>query len=60
MLIIRGKKAVLVSFLSFLCFTLLAQSFPENYNVVWTSQSKNSSESMPCGGGGVGLNVWVE
>jgi len=30
------------------------------YNVVWTSQSKNSSESMPCGGGDIGLNVWVE
>ncbi|WP_229204220.1 DUF5703 domain-containing protein [Dyadobacter alkalitolerans] len=26
----------------------------------WTSQSKNSGESMPCGGGDVGLNVWVE
>lgn len=32
----------------------------KDYNVVWTSQSKNSSESMPCGGGDVGLNVWVE
>ena len=31
---------------------------PENY--VWTSQSHNSSESMPCGGHDVGLNVWVE
>jgi len=31
-----------------------------NYNLVWTSQSANSSESMPCGGGDVGLNVWVE
>jgi hypothetical protein len=30
------------------------------YNVVWTAQSKNSSESMPCGGGDIGLNVWVE
>ncbi|QDK81053.1 hypothetical protein EXU85_21535 [Spirosoma sp. KCTC 42546] len=28
--------------------------------VIWTSQSKNSSESMPCGGGDIGLNVWVE
>ncbi|MCF2497387.1 DUF5703 domain-containing protein [Dyadobacter chenhuakuii] len=26
----------------------------------WTSQSKNSGESMPCGGGDIGLNVWVE
>lgn len=32
----------------------------ERFNVVWNSQSKNSSESMPCGGGDIGLNVWVE
>lgn len=32
----------------------------DRYNVVWTSQSRNSSESMPCGGGDIGLNVWVE
>lgn len=31
-----------------------------DYSVRWTSQSKNSSESMPCGGGDIGLNVWVE
>jgi len=30
------------------------------YNVIWKSQSQNSSESMPCGGGDIGLNVWVE
>jgi hypothetical protein len=30
------------------------------YHVVWTSPSKNASESMPCGGGDIGLNVWVE
>ena len=29
-------------------------------NIVWTSQSANSSESMPCGGHDIGLNVWVE
>lgn len=39
----------------------MAQSDPvSQYNVAWTSQSKNSSESMPCGGGDIGLNVWVE
>ncbi|MBZ0299967.1 MAG: DUF5703 domain-containing protein [Anaerolineae bacterium] len=32
----------------------------KQYNVVWGSQSLNSSESMPCGGGDIGLNVWVE
>lgn len=33
---------------------------PVAYNVVWNSQSKNAGESMPCGGGDIGLNVWVE
>ncbi|MCD0468045.1 DUF5703 domain-containing protein [Flavobacterium sp. ENC] len=32
----------------------------KNYNQVWNRQSKNSSESMPLGGGDIGLNVWVE
>ncbi len=35
-------------------------SWLDPYNVVWTTQSRNSGESMPCGGGGAGLNVWVE
>lgn len=30
------------------------------YNVVWNSPSPNSGASMPCGGGDIGLNVWVE
>lgn len=30
------------------------------YNVVWNSQSQNSSESMPLVGHSVGCNVWVE
>lgn len=32
----------------------------ESCNMVWTTQSENSSESMPCGGGDIGVNVWVE
>ena len=32
----------------------------DQYNIVWSEQSKNSSESMPCGGRDIGLNVWVE
>jgi hypothetical protein len=30
------------------------------YDLVWTSPSRNAGESMPCGGGDIGLNVWVE
>ncbi|UUF13601.1 MULTISPECIES: DUF5703 domain-containing protein [Flavobacterium] len=32
----------------------------DNYNQVWNTQSSNSSESMPLGGGDIGMNVWVE
>ena len=32
----------------------------DQYNVVWTSQSSNSGASMPCSGGDIGLNVWME
>ncbi len=32
----------------------------QHANVVWDQLSRNSSESMPCGGGDIGLNVWVE
>ncbi len=56
-------------FILFICCILLilfsatAQkifTLPESYNPVWTTQSKDASESMPCGGGSIGLNVWVE
>lgn len=46
----------------FLCFFVLlvlaVGAQPQDYE--WISPSKNSSESMPCGGGDVGMNVWVE
>lgn len=29
-------------------------------DIVWTTASQNSSESMPCGGGDIGMNVWAE
>jgi hypothetical protein len=32
----------------------------DSYNVAWTTQSKDSSGSMPCGGGDIGCNVWAE
>ena len=35
-------------------------SYLDNYTVDWNTPSKNSSESMPLGGGDIGLNVWVE
>lgn len=32
----------------------------KNYNIRWDSQSKDCSESMPCGGHDLGMNIWVE
>jgi hypothetical protein len=46
-------------FLSSCCAYVNAQ-IPANYNIVWNTQSKNASESMPCGGGDIGMNVWVQ
>src|SRR5690606_5248322 len=40
---------------------LRAQEFKwEDYYITWDKQSKHSGESMPLGGGDIGLNVWVE
>ncbi|MBI1336103.1 MAG: hypothetical protein GC164_03970 [Phycisphaera sp.] len=38
----------------------MAVSPIDDYDVVWDSPSGDSSESMPCGGGDIALNVWVE
>lgn len=45
----------------FLCLlqSLVLQA-SELLDVIWSSPSRNSSESMPVGGGDIGMNVWVE
>lgn len=35
-------------------------SWLDVYNVAWSGPGRNSGDSMPCGGGDIGLNVWVE
>lgn len=52
------KKIASIIFL--LLSALLNAEDMSQYNPIWTTQSQNSSESMPCGGGDIGLNVWVE
>lgn len=58
------KASILqIGFVIILFFSgeLLGQKFDlKQYNLAWNTQSKNSSESMPCGGGDIGLNVWTE
>ena len=55
-------KTTLLTGIMILLFSSLsdAQTLPVTYNVVWNSQSKNASESMPLVGGDMGCNVWVE
>ena len=45
-------------FCFFFIWSLSAYAQPADYE--WRTPSKNSSESMPCGGGDIGMNVWVE
>ena len=54
----RIKKS-LITLLMLLAMVCRGQDYvPRDY--VWTTQSKNSSGSMPCGGHDIGMNVWVE
>lgn len=54
-------KNTILLFSLFATFLVKAQiPVLENYNPIWKTQSNNSSESMPLGGGDIGLNVWVE
>ena len=50
------KKTCFLLFCLFVVTFLQAQ--PKDYE--WNTPSVNSSESMPCGGGDIGMNVWVE
>jgi hypothetical protein len=55
----RHSLLILMAFAS-PALSLYAQDELGNCNITWKTQSKNSGESMPCGGGDIGLNVWVE
>lgn len=54
------KKLILFLVLITTVVSLSAQQTASNYDITWNTQSKNASESMPCGGGDIGMNVWVE
>lgn len=51
---------IVLLFAAVLVLPSYAQQELEQCNITWTAQSKSSAESMPCGGGDIGLNVWVE
>lgn len=48
----------LLAYTSMYAGKTVADYKPKDY--VWTTQSQNSSGSMPCGGHDVGMNVWME
>lgn len=55
------KPLIIGIVLSVLSIPVLAQQpAAADQNLIWTSQSENAAGSMPCGGGDIGLNVWVE
>lgn len=44
-----------------LCSILTGHAqYPDEYNIIWETPSSGSHESMPCGGGSIGMNIWVE
>ncbi|OXB07419.1 DUF5703 domain-containing protein [Flavobacterium pectinovorum] len=54
------KNTIYIFFFFITLFAKAQIPVLENYNQVWNTQSHNSSESMPLGGGDIGMNVWVE
>jgi hypothetical protein len=53
------KYKILYCLFLFLSVRLQAQ-VDNSYNIIWNTPGNNASESMPCGGGDIGLNIWVE
>ena len=66
--LIYNRTFLVFVLLSLACFTLMTScnstKKPDKnfdiYNIVWDTQSKDASESMPLVGGDIGCNVWVE
>lgn len=53
-----ARSLLILLLLPFTMECLSVDYIPADYT--WTTQSSNSSESMPCGGHDIGMNVWVE
>jgi len=54
------NKLILTFIFVYISLSALSQSKLDPYNVVWTSQSKSPSGSMPLGNGDIGANLWVD
>jgi hypothetical protein len=56
----KNKFLLIWMMISSCLWTAKAQNKQAEANLVWNSQSENAAGSMPCGGGDIGLNIWVE
>lgn len=56
----KNYLLIFLSVIAISCNQKESKSTFDEYNIVWETQSKNSSESMPLVGGDIGCNVWVE
>lgn len=56
----RDSVALVALAAQFLVYSAQAITLPSSYDTIWTSQSSDSSGSMPLGGGDIGLNAWAE
>lgn len=54
------KLRLTILLITFIWISPLWGESLSDYNIVWDTPSKGSHESMPCGGGSIGMNVWVE
>ena len=55
-----SQKLSLLFLLASLSLPSFSQPNLDLYNVIWTSQSKSLSGSMPLGNGDIGANLWVD
>lgn len=52
-----GRSLLVFSF----CWNAVVATLPASYDVAWNKPGVNgSADSMPLGGGDVGLNTWYE
>ncbi|MCG8311055.1 MAG: DUF5703 domain-containing protein, partial [Cytophagales bacterium] len=49
-----------IGLLLFACQKAEQKSRFDQYDITWTTQSRNAGASMPLVGGDIGCNVWVE
>ena len=55
------RKLPLLAIFPCILLTIPSTAQPtQNYDLVWTTPSANAGASMPCGGGDIGMNIWVE